>query len=466
MISRLKQTLPRWAWVSALVVLLMFAGSLQSFIKAFNERTAITESREDAFDTLRPFQRLQREILNVSVVVAGGQTSFTVDDLQLQRDIVASRYFDLNLGKMRTRLSPELLNVLDTSEAQWNDLQAQLDQYQASGLADEAARVALTTDLKSMELTVNNADNIHAIKLDQLDKRLVGTEDKLYEAQVLSIFLLMLSIVLVAAWIILQLRASSHQLARTNETLQQRTIELDQINHELEKANRLKSEFLATMSHELRTPLNSILGYTGLLKMGIRGKTDEEGKESLKAVEASSKHLLGLINDILDIAKIEAGRMELADEPFDLNSLAHDWSSHLKVLADKKGLEFQTSIDDSLPRTLRGDKERLTQIANNLLSNAIKFTDKGQVALQIGRENGSWTIQVTDTGKGIPPDAQEYIFDEFRQVDGNYNRSQGGTGLGLAIVRKLTQAMDGTIQLNSKLGQGSTFLVKLPLKEG
>jgi len=135
------------------------------------------------------------------------------------------------------------------------------------------------------------------------------------------------------------------------------------------------------------------------------------------------------------------------------------------VLADKKGLEFQTRIDETLPATLHGDKERLTQIANNLLSNAIKFTEKGQVSLLIGRDNGCWTIQVSDTGHGIPPDAQEYIFDEFRQVNGNYNRVQGGTGLGLAIVRKLTEAMNGTVHLSSQMGQGSTFLIKLPLKE-
>lgn len=246
--------------------------------------------------------------------------------------------------------------------------------------------------------------------------------------------------------------------------LENRAEELRIANHKAEEASRLKTEFLATMSHELRTPLNAILGFSGLLLMGIVGPLDDRVKDRVQRIESNGEHLLNLINNILDLSKIEAGRMELAPSQLELAKLVSEWKSRIEVLAQNKGLAFDVKLDAALPPTLYADKNRLTQIAFNLLSNAVKFTEKGKINLELKREGAFWIIQVSDTGTGIPPEAQEYIFDEFRQVDGSFTREHGGTGLGLAIVRKLCRTMGGTVSVDSKLGVGSTFTVRLPLE--
>jgi signal transduction histidine kinase len=237
-------------------------------------------------------------------------------------------------------------------------------------------------------------------------------------------------------------------------------------DHALE-ANRLKDEFLATMSHELRTPLNSIIGFTGIILSGMRGEVDETARNMIKRIKDSGHHLLGLINDILDIAKIEAGRLEIANSPIVLREMVNKWHAQMDVLARQKDLIFEVSIDPILPAELYGDEERITQVAINLLSNAMKFTEKGSVKLSIyQKDTHQWGLQVADSGIGIPPHALEYIFDEFRQVDGTTQRAYGGTGLGLAIVRKLCVAMGGRIQVASTQGEGSTFTATLPLHTG
>ncbi len=230
------------------------------------------------------------------------------------------------------------------------------------------------------------------------------------------------------------------------------------------ESSRLKSEFLATMSHELRTPLNAMIGFTGILLMGMRGEIDEDAHHMIERIEANSKRLLGLINDVLDLAKIEAGRMEVVEMPIAPRALVKAWQNQMSVLGTQNGLGFEVEFDETLPERILGDEARLSQITTNLLSNAFKFTRQGSVRLIVKRSNDQWIIQVTDTGVGIPPHAINYIFDEFRQVDGTYSRAYGGTGLGLAIVRKLARTMYGTVQVQSDLGVGSVFTVTLPLK--
>jgi signal transduction histidine kinase len=229
------------------------------------------------------------------------------------------------------------------------------------------------------------------------------------------------------------------------------------------EASRLKDEFLATISHELRTPLNSIIGYVDLMRMGIRGKVDEDGHEILTRVSESSVNLLNLINDVLDIAKIEAGRLDIVSEPIEVRPMIDHWQRQMDVRARQKQLAFEVNIDPTLPEEVLGDEERITQIALNLLSNAFKFTEKGKVTLDVEAQSDMWMIRVTDTGIGIPPHALEYIFEEFRQVDGSNQRAYGGTGLGLAITRKLCSMMNGKVQVQSRVGEGSSFTVTLPL---
>jgi PAS domain S-box-containing protein len=247
---------------------------------------------------------------------------------------------------------------------------------------------------------------------------------------------------------------------------------LKQINEDLklareqaDEATRLKSQFLATMSHELRTPLNAIIGFSELMLTGMVGELSDNHYKYQERILANSRNLLALINDILDISKIEAGRMELLNQPFELKEWIGNIAEQIAVLATEKGLPFKHEIDPRLPETLYGDSSRLRQVVVNLLSNAIKFTHEGSVTLKLQKhDKDNWSIIVTDTGIGIPAHKQETIFQEFQQVDNSSTREYGGTGLGLAIVRKFVLMMGGLIRVQSNLGEGSTFTVILPMQ--
>ncbi len=232
-----------------------------------------------------------------------------------------------------------------------------------------------------------------------------------------------------------------------------------------EENSRLKSDFLATMSHEIRTPLNAIEGFTSIMLTGMGGaQYNDKTERYLDRINANSKRLLALVNDFLDLSRIESGRYELADQPFSPAALAQRWQEQIGALAEKKGLAFDLNLDPHLPEKIYGDEEAISKIVLNLLTNAMKFTEQGKIGLHVANGGGNWSITVTDTGIGIPPHAREYIFDEFRQVDQTSRRKYGGTGLGLAIVQKLTRFMGGNITLTSELGQGSSFTVSLPVK--
>jgi signal transduction histidine kinase len=263
------------------------------------------------------------------------------------------------------------------------------------------------------------------------------------------------------------------------DAVQQRQKALEEANESLKKArdealaaqrianenSRLKSEFLSTMSHELRTPMNAIEGFTGIMLKRMAGVDyNEKAERYLQKVQSNSRRLLGLINDFLDLSRIESGRLELANLPYSPKDMAHKWRDNLIVLAEQKGLAFDVQVDSSLPDQVYGDEESISKIAINLIGNAIKFTEKGSVRVTVEKQDDNMAIIVQDTGIGIPPHAREFIFDEFRQVDQSSKRVHGGTGLGLAIVQKLTRKMGGTVTLQSEVGVGSTFAVVLPLQ--
>jgi PAS domain S-box-containing protein len=239
--------------------------------------------------------------------------------------------------------------------------------------------------------------------------------------------------------------------------------ELQQTAERLREVDRLKSEFLANMSHELRTPLNSILGYTEVMLLGLSGELDPETLEDAQAIYDNGQHLLRLINDILDLAKIEAGRMTLNLEAVEIASLLEEVRTSSAGLLVNKPVELSVKVQEDLP-TIQADRVRLSQILNNLVSNAAKFTDAGSIVLRACRENGWVCLEVEDTGIGIKEADLETIFEQFRQADGSFKRRAEGTGLGLAITRHLVTMHGGTIEVRSQVGQGSTFTVRLPVQ--
>lgn len=230
------------------------------------------------------------------------------------------------------------------------------------------------------------------------------------------------------------------------------------------EASRLKSQLLAKVSHELRTPLGAILGYTELLQYGVFGPLSDEQQKATVEIIDSTQYLTHMVNELLDQAQLETGKVSLNIRSFILADMVNQVETKMNVLAQSKGLTLTTDIAAELPSTLAGDQKRLQQILLNLISNAIKFTQTGGVQVRLYQPDlAYWAIQVADTGIGIPPEAQAYIFEPFQQVDGSITREQTGTGLGLSIVKHLVSLMGGQITLESKVGQGSIFTILLPL---
>lgn len=228
--------------------------------------------------------------------------------------------------------------------------------------------------------------------------------------------------------------------------------------------DRMKSSFVSIASHELRTPLNAIIGYTEILASGAYGPLSEKQRGAVDRLMTNSGQLLSLVNNLLDQAQIEAGTLKLQTTLFAPDELLDDVQGVMDVLAQNKGLKLSMQVEPEVPALLYGDSQRLRQIIVNLLSNAIKFTERGSVEVRVFCPNRErWALSITDTGPGIPIDAQAYIFDPFRRVDTSVTREQAGVGLGLSIVKQLVTLMNGEIQLESRVGRGSTFTVVLPI---
>jgi len=238
--------------------------------------------------------------------------------------------------------------------------------------------------------------------------------------------------------------------------------EIQEKSHQLEVASQHKSQFLANMSHELRTPLNAILGYTEMMADGLYGDVGEKAHGVLERVQSNGRHLLGLINDVLDLSKIEAGQLVLAIEEYSVADMVATVLSATESLARAKNLKLGSAVAPGLP-TGSGDARRLTQVLLNLVGNAIKFTDQGGVEIRAVRAGDRFEIAVVDTGPGIAPADQARIFDEFQQLDSTSTRRKGGTGLGLSISRHIVELHGGRITVESEVGRGSTFRISLPV---
>jgi signal transduction histidine kinase/DNA-binding response OmpR family regulator len=267
-----------------------------------------------------------------------------------------------------------------------------------------------------------------------------------------------------------ELEQSNSQLEEQTQLLENQKDDLSRAKSELEKqaaiveqASRYKSDFLANMSHELRTPLNSSLILAKLLADNREGNLTSEQVKYAQTIQSAGNDLLNLINDVLDLAKVEAGHMDINAEPFPVADLLESLTGMFEPLATDKGLTLKTSVTSDVPATLEADRRRLEQVLKNLLSNAVKFTEQGEVSLEIRTAPGDcFAFDVRDTGIGIAEHQQSIIFEPFRQADGTTDRKYGGTGLGLSISRELVRLMGGNIQLSSKPGKGSVFTIILP----
>jgi len=240
-------------------------------------------------------------------------------------------------------------------------------------------------------------------------------------------------------------------------------LEIADKSQQLEAASRHKSEFLANMSHELRTPLNAIIGFSEVLMQRMFGELNTKQEEYLKDIYESGRHLLSLINDILDLSKIEAGRMELELTAFDLPTAIDGALTLVRERASRRGIVLGRTLDERVG-PIRADERKVRQVVLNLLSNAIKFTPEGgRIEVRAVPVDSSVEVSVADTGVGIAPEDQEAVFEEFRQV-GSSAAKQEGTGLGLALCRKFVELHDGTIWVTSAVGAGSTFTFRLPVR--
>jgi signal transduction histidine kinase len=265
-----------------------------------------------------------------------------------------------------------------------------------------------------------------------------------------------------------ELRAINAEL---DQRVEDRTRELRVANRQLEEANehlreldRLKSRFVSMVSHELRTPLTGIQGFAEMIQTGVYGEVNDQQKNALKRILVNTTQLVSIVNDLLDQARIEAGQLSVQNKPFAPRELADDLHATMDLLAQAHSLSLETEVDSDMPDFLLGDRNRLHQILVNLINNAIKFTDEGGITVRFYRpDRAHWAFDVTDTGPGIPEDSVDDIFEPFRQLDSSSTRRHKGVGLGLSIVKQLVELMDGSIIVESALGEGTTFTVILPI---
>ncbi|HEY5863624.1 MAG TPA: ATP-binding protein [Casimicrobiaceae bacterium] len=254
----------------------------------------------------------------------------------------------------------------------------------------------------------------------------------------------------------------SQQIVEQNEALEKAMGRAEDARVAMEAANLAKSRFLANMSHELRTPLNAIIGYTELILDATYGEIPERVRGTLQRVERSGRHLLGLINEVLDLSKIEAGQFKLDTAPFSLADTAAAAVSSLESLAREKRIKLTATTSPGLPQAI-ADERRITQVMVNLIGNALKFTDAGEVEVRVTADADAFAVSVRDTGPGIAPEHRSRIFEEFQQADTSTTRPKGGAGLGLAISKRIVEMHGGTLALlESEVGRGSTFAFTLP----
>jgi signal transduction histidine kinase len=439
--------------ILSLITLAMFV-AMVALVSSIVRQANIAEEAlgYNVTDVTRPFVQLQRESLRLMILVAGGADQFDAQKFQLQTDLLLSRFNVIDSSHLEDTFAPETRAGYDEILSIWDQVRPLIAQWKADPTNTQVGS-DLTDGLTNLEFVANRTEIRYQQARGELIAQLGASSQSLIVAVAASSLILVLFSLIVTYSIyrfILARRVAEDQ-AQAAQAAEAVALE----------ANRFKDEFLATMSHELRTPLNAIIGFLGL--MTTSETLDQENSYMAERARANADRLLLLIKDILDLSKIQSGRLEFFETVVSPRQLAQEWESQTSVLAQQKGVAFSVSIDPTLPKLISVDRDAVTKIATNLLSNAFKFTESGRVDLKLKGQKDHWIIEVTDTGIGIPADKHALVFESFRQVDSSYQRSYGGTGLGLAIVDRLVKALNGSIRLASREGQGSTFTVTLPL---
>ncbi|MDE1943734.1 MAG: CHASE3 domain-containing protein, partial [Betaproteobacteria bacterium] len=397
-----------------------------------------------------------------------GKESFLPNYVHMHENLMA-QYEDLEMlvadNSIQKHNLPELKAQL---LLQLKETQDQFNLFK--GANTDAMRLRL---MHSDSLELNDRIELSVQKIIDEEKRLLSTREDLLSWEVNKLFMLdgivitaMFGMIFWMAWSIVQELKLRESLSRERKALiaelESRNTELEAANAALQRSDQYKSEFLSSMSHELRTPLNSIIGFSNIIRQGIAGPLNDVQARQIGLVEDSALHLLHLINDLLDLSRIEAGKAKLHKEMFDLCGLVEETVATAKPLADKKSLVLQQDCGMT-PLFIHADRRKVYQVLLNLLNNAIKFSEKGTISIHGTLHENQCHITVSDHGMGIPADQIPFLFQAFHQVDGSYKRAHEGTGLGLYLCKKLLEMMGGSIRVESVQGEGSHFTFTLPL---
>ena len=450
-----------------LIMLAIGAVSYRSTLQAKNDSDLVAHTQT----VLTGLATLMSSITDVET----GQRGYVITSNPLFLDLrqealdrVAAKYVELRELTADNAVQQQRLDTLKpVLDARLTALAQSIDSMQSQDYSAAVARVAsgegkrLQDELRRIVAAMSQEEN------DLLRQRAHSAELANRSTQNIIVLGNLFGIILIALslW---QLRGEMVRRRTAEQELLHNIAELTEATARAQHADHIKSAFLATMSHELRTPLNSIIGFSGILRQEMAGAINPEQAKQLDMVLNSARHLLSLINDVLDISKIEAGEMTVSRSPFDLHAAIDNVVAGLTPLAEKKGLLLSTRLAPELGAgryQLVNDRRRVQQILINLLSNAIKFTERGAVILEVETSPDARTLclRVRDSGIGIKPEEIALLFQPFRQLDSGLARRHEGTGLGLVICQRLAEMLGGRIEVESLLGQGSTFSLILPL---
>jgi signal transduction histidine kinase len=408
----------------------------------------LLETVQASAESGRVVVQLQRETLKLLALIHKNPDDLNPDAIQRQREVLESRFFVVRQERIRAWLPPSILPRIEAIEEEWAQAQTELDAWQED-ITDTEKQALLAARLQSLEVEMNQTE----IEFQRV--RVLNIANVARDAQQWLAALGVTSVLVIGL-----IGFMGHYLFQTTRNQQQA-----QAAAAAEReSNRLKSEFLATMSHELRTPLNGVIGYADFLMTAMSSDLNPKQVDYLQRILSNGERLLRLVDDILDVSRIEAGRLTLVSAPYSPADLLENLKSELQNMTMTRGLALTVSADPDLPSQMLGDRQRLTQMVTNLTWNAVKFTEVGGITVNFKCSGDKhWSIIVTDTGIGIPAHAQEFIFEKFRQADGTTEREHGGAGLGLHIVRNLAVLMGGTVRVSSEVDKGSTFTIDLPI---